>query len=212
MRACCLVVFVLIGLMSPPFVDSARAEDPDSTWESRAIAALAVGDKPALRSLAAEFRKLPAEDRSKLPLQIRDGAVEFTFRGDFPGNESPWQMLEYLACGSGKEYESLLVVSAAELKRVQALRPYFENQPKEGRGKSWSARLVWVADGKPESASLTDLLDVLEPKLRERFVNQIHVISAGLGGDLNVAADPARLPRRRLPALLLLTIEMPVGK
>jgi hypothetical protein len=71
---------------------------------------------------------------------------------------------------------------------------------------------VWVADGKPGSACLTDLLASLGPKERERFLDQVGVNRAGLGGDLNVDADPARLPRRRVPAVLLLTIQLPAKK
>jgi hypothetical protein len=212
MRTYCVLVVVLSYLVSPLVGVSARAGEPDQKWESRAVAALAAGDREALGSLAEEFRKLPPEDRGKLPLRIREGEVEFAFHGDFPGDMSPWNILEFVVSGSGKDYESLLVVSETELKRVQELQPFFAKQPREGRGKLWSARLVWVADGKPESACLTDLLAVLEPKERERFRDQVCVSEAGLGGILNVAADSARLPRRRTPALLLLTIQMPVKK
>jgi hypothetical protein len=212
MRAFSASVFVLSCLVAPLVGASARAGGPDQKWESRAITVLAVGDQKSLRSLAEEYGKLPPKDRGKLPVQIREEVVEFAFRGDFPGDTSPWTMLEYLASGSGKDYEALLVVSEPELKRIQALRPFFEKQPREGRGKLWSARLVWVEDGKPESACLTDLLAFLEAKERGRFLDQVGVNSAGLGGDLNVAADPARLPRRRVPALLLLTIQLPPRK
>jgi hypothetical protein len=206
------LVFVLSCLVAPLAGTLARAEERDQKWESRAIAALAEGDQKSLRSLTEEFQKLPPEDRGKLALQIREAAVEFAFRGDFPGDMSPWTILEYVACVSGKDYESLLVVSEPELKRVHALRPFFEKHAKDGRGKLWSARLVWVADGKPESASLTDLLAPLKPKERQRFLDQIDVNRYGLGGDLNVEADSARLPRRRVPALLLLTIQLPAKK
>jgi hypothetical protein len=211
MRALSASAFVLSCLVAPSVGASARAEGPGPNWEGRAIAALAAGDQKSLRSLAEEYRKLPPRDRAKLPVRIRDDAVEFAFRGEFPGDQSPWGMLEYLASGPGKDYEALLVVSAAEGKRVQALRAFFEKQPRKGRGQSWSARLAWVEDGKPESTCLTDLLAPLKVDERERFLDQVGVNSAGLGGDLNVAADPARLPRKRAPALLLLTIRLPRG-
>jgi hypothetical protein len=212
MRVFRVLVFVLTCPVLPLVGASALAAEPDQSWESRAIAALAAGDQKSLRSLAEEFRKLPAEDRGKLPLQIREGAVEFAYHGDFPGDRSPWTILEYLVSGPGKDHESLLVVSKPELKRVQALRAFFDKQPEQGRGKLWTARLVWVADGKPESVSLTDMIAVLKAKERGQFLDEMAVNSAGLGGTLNVEADPARLPRRRVPALLLLTIQMPARK
>jgi hypothetical protein len=190
----------------------ARAAEPDQDWEGRAVAALAAGDQKALRSLAEEYRKLSPQDRARLPVRIHEDAVEFAFRGEFRGDQTPWQMLEYMASGPGKDYESLLVVPEAEQKRVQALRPFFQKHPEKDRGRLWDARLTWVEDGKPESTSLADLLAPLKPEVRERFRDQIHVNSAGLGGDLNVEADAARLPRKRVPALLLLTIRLPAAK
>jgi hypothetical protein len=209
MRALSASAFVLCCLVALLAGASGRAEGPGPDWEGRAIAALAAGDAKALRSLAEEYRRLPPADRGKLPVRIREASVEFAFRGELPGDQSPWGMLEYLASGPGKDYESLLVVSEAERKRAQALQRFFDKQPRKGRGKLWSARLVWALEGKPESASLTDLLAPLKPEERERFRDQIEVNSAGLGGSLNVEADPARLPRKRTPALLLLTIRLP---
>jgi hypothetical protein len=208
-RALGASLFVLSCLVAPPVGTSARAGEPDRSWESRAVAALADGDQQVLRSLAEEYRRLSPQDRGKLPVHIRADAVEFAFRGYFPGNLSPWGMLEYLASGPGKDYEALLVVPEAELKRVQALRPFFRQEPKKGRGKLWSARLAWVEDGKPESVCLTDLIAFLKVQEQERFLDQIVVNSAGLGGDVNVEADAAHLPRKRVPALLLLTLRLP---
>jgi hypothetical protein len=208
MRALRVAAFALCCLVASPGA-SGRAEGPGLDWERPAIAALADGNAKALRSLAEAYRGLPPGDRAKLPVRIHEDAVEFVFRGEFPGDQSPWGMLEYLASGPGKDYESLLVVSEAELKRTQALRRLFKPRPQKGRGKLWSARLVWALDGKPESVNLTDLLAPLKPEERERFRDQIEVNSAGLGGSLNVQADPACLPRKRVPALLLLTVRLP---
>jgi hypothetical protein len=211
LRTLCASTFVL-GCLVATLGVSARAGEPDQKWESRAVAALAAGDQPSLRALAEEYRKLSAQDRGKLQVRIREDAVEFAFRGEFPGDKTPWGILEYLASVPGKDYESLLVVSEAELKRVQALGPFFEKQPPKGRGKLLSARLVWVEDGKPESISLADLLASLKAEERERFLDNLQDNNAGLGGNLNVAADDAHLPHKRVRALLLLTIRLPAEK
>jgi hypothetical protein len=203
-------VFALATLAAVQVGVPLRAADPD--WENRGIAALAAGDAKALKALAEEYRKLAPRDRAKLPVRIREDAVEFAFRGEFPGDQSPWNLLEYLASSPGKEYESLLIISDAEQRRIQALSPFFEKQPEKGRGKWLSAQLAWVEDGRPDSVSLSDLLIPLKATERERFLDQLVVASAGLGGDLNVEADSARLPRKRVPALLLVTVRLPTKK
>jgi hypothetical protein len=211
MRPLSTSAFVLSCLVAL-LVVRARSEEPAPKWEGRALAALSAGDQKTLRSLAEEYRRLPLPERSKLPVRIRAGEVEFTFRGKFPGDRTPWVLLEYLASDPGKDYESLLVVSEAELKRIQALDLFFHKQAEKGRGKLWSARLVWAEDGQPESLGLMDLLAPLKADERDRFLDQIDVNSFGLGGTMNVYADPDRLPRKRVPALLLLTIQLPPRK
>jgi hypothetical protein len=174
------------------------------------VAALEAGERKSLQSLADEFHKLPPEARRDLPVRIREESVEFAFRGEFPGDQSPWQMLEYLACGSGKDYESLLVVPEAERKRLAALRRTFGKRAGEGR-REWSARLVWADGATPQSVDLTDLLIRVPPEERARFLDGLRITGAGLGGDINVQADPATLPHRRVAALLLLTIRIAPG-
>jgi hypothetical protein len=205
LRPLCAVVFVFGGLVDPV---AARAAEPAAKWEARALAALADGDRKALRSLADEFGRLSPEARRDLSLRVREDSVEFAFRGEFPADDSPWNLLEYLVSGPANAYESLLVASAAERKRVRALGPFFRKYAGEGRGKWWSARLVWTEGGTPQSADLADMLLPVKAADRERFRDGIAVNDAGLGGSMNVQADPASLPRKRVSALLLLTLRI----
>jgi hypothetical protein len=198
--------FALICLVAP--AGATQPPDPAPKWEARAVAALAASDQKGLAALAAEYRQLTLEARRELPLRVRDDSVEFTFRGEYPADKTPWQMLEYLVCDAGRDYETLLVAPEAELRRVQALRPVFEKWGVDGRRRWWSARLVWAEDGVPRSVDLADLLILLDPKERDRFRDQLEVNSVGLGGSMNVEADPATLPRRRVPAVLLLTLRL----
>jgi hypothetical protein len=198
-----VVVFAWLG---------ARAAEPGPTWEARALAAIGEGDVKALGSLADEFRRLPPGVRRDLPLRVGEDSVTFAFRGEFPADKNPGQMLEYLVSGPEKDYESLLVVSAAEQKRVQTLRPFFEKHAGDGRRQWWSARLVWAEGGMPRSADLADLLLLIKPAERNRFRDGITVNNNGLGGDMNVEADPASLPRQRVPALVLLTVRLTPAK
>src|SRR5262249_9531905 len=128
---------------------------------------------------------------------------------EFPGDRFRAPMLEYLVSGPAKDYESLLVVSAAEQARVQALRALFQKRAGEGWREAWSAQLLWVEGGSPRALDLRDLLSGLAPKVRGQFLDHLGVNRNGLGGTTNVRADAGLLPRTRVPARLLLTIRMP---
>jgi hypothetical protein len=205
-RALDLMVCALVWLQAP--AEAAPPAESAQKWEARVLAALEAGDQKALRALVAEFCKLAPEVRRDLSLRVQQDSVEFAFRGEFPGDQTPWGLLEYLVSAPGKDYESLLVVGAAESKRVQALKPVFDKRAGEGRRKWWSARLVWTEGEKPNSVDLTDLLTLLEPKERDRFLDELSIVEAGLGGTINVNADAASLPRKRVPAVLLLTLRV----
>jgi len=202
-------MFALTFLVAPVCVASTSAGELATKFEARVLKALEDKDWTALRSLAAEFRKLSSEARRELPLRLREDSVEFAFRGSFPGDKVPGQILEYLVSGSDKDYESLLVVPAPELDRVQALRPFFEKRAGEGRRKWWSAQLIWTEGDAPQSIDLGDLLIHLSEKDRGQFLDQLGVNRFGLGGNTNVEADSGYLPRKRVPARLLLTIRIP---
>jgi hypothetical protein len=203
MRCAAVLLFALVVSAA-----LSGAAGPASELEARARKALETGDVAALRILAADLGKLTPEARRTLPLRVREGAVEFAFRGEFVGDQFSPEMLEYLISGRGKDYEALLVAPAAELARVQSLRPFFDTRAGAGRRKWWSARLVWADGGTPHSADLADLLVGLGAKERERFLDQLGVNAAGLGGDKNVQSEPGSLPRKRVPALLLLTLRL----
>jgi hypothetical protein len=196
---------VFVGLAA---LGGVRGAEPDGKWEDRAIAVLESGDAKALRALAAEFWQVKPEDRQKLPVRIREDSVEFSFRGEFPGDKEPWVMLEYLVSGAGKDYETLLVVADAELKRTEPLRKVFAKRPVKGRGKTWSARLVWTDGETPQSVDLTDLLQKLKPAERDYFLDHLAYNGTGIGNGANVVADSAGLPRRRVPALLQFTFRV----
>jgi hypothetical protein len=208
MRLLNVPMFALASLVAPVGVAASSADEPAPKFEARALKALEDGDRAALRSLAAELEKLSSEGRRKLPLRIREDTVEFAFRGQFAGDKFSAEMLEYLISGANKDYESLLVAPAVELERVQALRPFFHKHAGEDRRQWWSARLVWTEGDTPQSADLNDLLIHLGPKERAQFLDQLGVNSAGLGGTTNVHADAGSLPRKRVPALLLLTLRL----
>jgi hypothetical protein len=207
MRLLAVSVFALVVLSTSVCVAPARS-DAGPKFEARIRKALEAKDPAELRSLAAEYRKLSAQARRDMPLRVRDDSVEFNFRGEFAGDKFRPGMLEYLVSGSAKDYESLLVVSEGELERVQALRTFFEKREGKGRHKWWSAQLIWVESETPQAIDLEDLLLHLKPSDRVQFLDRIGITDAGLGGTTNVNADSGLLPRKQVPARLLLTIRM----
>jgi hypothetical protein len=209
MRLLGVPLFALTLLVAPVCEAPVRGGEPAPKIEARALETLEKGDRAALRSLAAEFGKLPAEARRDLPLRVREDSVEFAFRGEFRGDQFSAEMLEYLVSGPGKDYESLLVVPAAELERVQTLRRFFEKRAGEGRRMWWTAQLIWTEEAAPRAIDLRDLLIHLGKKERDQFLDQLHVNSAGLGGSMNVNSEAGVLPRTRVPGRLLLTIRIP---
>lgn len=209
MRLLGVPMFALMFVVAPVYVASSSGDEIATKFEARVLKALEEQDRAAIRSLAAEFRKLSSETRRELPLRLREDSVELAFRGSFPGDKFQAQILEYLVSGSEKDYESLLVVPAPELERVQALRPFFDKRAGEGRRKWWSAQLVWTEGDAPQSIDLVDLLIHLGEKERGQFLDQLGVKRFGLGGIINVKADAGYLPRKRVPARLLLTIWIP---
>lgn len=191
-------------------------ESPAAEWERRAVRALVGTDAKALPALAAEFQKLPAEARRGLPVAVREDAVELTYRGEVPLGES-LAFLEFLIAGEDKGYETLLVAPERELKRLPALRPFFDAHTGEGRRLWWQARLSWVEDEKPRSVDLTDVLGSLSQKERAAFLDGQEVDKRGyLGGEdttgMNVKADLALLPRKSGPAVLQLTLRRTAPK
>src|SRR5262249_1769640 len=162
--------------------------------------------------LAAGFRKLPAKSRGELPLRVREDAVEFTFRGEFPGDKFPWVMLEYLISPGERDYECLLVASDAELKRADVLGPFFKKHAGVGRfvrrrggvggHTGGGARVVWSEGGSPHSADLTGFLVGVAPKDATEFLDGLSASRNGVGGSINLAVDSASLPHRRVPATL----------
>lgn len=193
---------LLVGILG---AGGGWTEEPD--WENRAVAALAAGDAPELRTLATEYRQLPPETRRALPLRIRPQSVEFSYRGEFPGDQEPWNFLEYLVAAESKGYEALLVASENELTRIQLLRPLFEPRA-DGTQCAWSARLVWIEDASPQSVGLGDLVFAVDRQQLTDFRNRLAVREAGLGSTVNLVADPGSLPGRRVPALVQLTVRL----
>src|SRR5262249_7715175 len=199
MRLLGVSMFALNMLMASVCVAFASDDEPASSFEARSLKTLEAKDRAALRTLAAEFRKLSPEARRQLPLRIRNDSVELAFRGEFAGDKFRPEMLEYLVSSSAKDYESLLVIPATELERVQALRPICEKHAGEGRRQWWSAQLIWIEDDKPQAIGLSDLLVHLESRDQVQFLDQIGITSAGLGGTTNVRAESGLLPSKRVP-------------
>ncbi|HVJ80955.1 MAG TPA: hypothetical protein VNC50_07770, partial [Planctomycetia bacterium] len=154
------------------------------------------------------FEALPAETRAKLPYRVRKDEVEFSFRGELCGDQFSPEMLEYVIAGPGKEYETLLTADAKEQRRLQPLKPYFTKHAGAGRGKRWSAQLIWVDGKEIGSLQLADMLARIDAMERTQFLDELEVNEQGLGGTKNLDAGRGALPAKRLPAKVVLTLKL----
>lgn len=177
--------------------------------ELRALLALRAGKPQALEALAEVIRGLDEATRRDLTVRVRPGAVEFRFRGDFPGNEFRPEMLEYVIAPAGeRDYETLLAVGppeAARLKRLaEALPPGAKTPPLQ-------VVLTWSEGERPRAEDLRDIIRLETPQNRRDFLARLEFMSSGLGA-FNVKADTATLPSKRMPAEVLIAVPMPGGK
>ena len=197
------IALLVVGIALPPTIAA------DSNLEAEAQKALAAGDAEALRRLAAEYRQVAPEARRALPVRIREDAVEFVFRGEFHGDQYLPDGQEYLVATSGKAYETLVVVGPDEAGRLQGLRQVFADRSNKGRGKTWSARLVWADGDMPHAIEYSDLLVRMKPDDRAAYLDGIAIgTTPSLGSGTNVPVDPGVLPTKRVPARLYLTVQL----
>lgn len=204
------VLVVLVGTFTS--LAAAEGKEP-SDVESRALRALGDGDAAALADLATEVGRLDVDMRRRLPLRIRADAIEFRFRGEYPGGEFNPEMFEYAICRvKEKEYESLLAVQRDEFARLQKLGEALARLAKSGRKPALDVRFVWTEGGRTQVERLHDVLRLETPARRDEFLHSLAVIESGLGTTTNLKADPATLPSKRIPAEVHVGVRLPASE
>ena len=176
--------------------------------EAGVLRAISTGSLNRLQAAAEDVRDLKPAQRTQLPLRIRPDRVEFRFRGEYPGGESVHEMLEYVISNRDKDYESLLVAGREELDRLKKLGQALAALKKAGKQASLEYRLVWVDKGQARVEDLQSIVGLLEEAKRNEFLAQLGFNEYGVGGQMNVKADPAVLPARHTAAELLLTVRL----
>lgn len=209
MTVCALLVSGVFVLGSLPAIPAPSADD----IEARVLRALE-GEKEDLWSaVSAEIHALSEAERRKLAVRVREGMVEFHFRGRFPGQEFSPSGLEYVVGPPGKEYETVLVVKDEELARLQRLGKSFERFMRSRKVSPVEVTLAWEEAGEVHVENLRDILGLATPSAREEFLNGMRFTESGLGKD-NVRGDPSRLPKRAGMARVIVGIRLgkPVGE
>jgi hypothetical protein len=181
----------------------------EATLEERALMALRDNDAEALEKLAKEVAGLDAEARRDLPVRVRADGVEFRFRGTFPAKDFSPEMFEYVIARAGeKDYEATLAVGKGEMARLQQLGRVLEQLKGKGKARALEIKLAWAEKDQGRVEDLGDLLRLEAAGKRNEFVKQLEINEYGLGGTLNVKADPEALPRERVPAMVLITVRL----
>jgi hypothetical protein len=200
----------VLSLSAPILALTHKPEEraAESVIETRVLRAISTGSLHRLQAAAEDVRDLKPAERAQLPFRIRPEAVEFRFRGEYPGGESVHEMLEYVISNRDKDYESLLVAGREELDRLKKLGQALAALKKAGKQASLEYRLVWVDKDQAHVEDLQSIVGLLQDAKRNEFLAQIGFNEYGLGGEMNVKADPALLPTRRTAAELLLTVRL----
>jgi len=187
----------------------AKSGPADATLEERALQALRDDDADALKAVAKDLAGLDAEKRRELPVRVRADGVEFRFQGTFPAKDFSPEMFEYVIARAGeKDYEATLAVGKAELARLQRLGRVLDHFKGKGKAKALEIKLAWAEKDKARVEDLGDLLRLESADKRGEFLKQLEINEYGLGGTLNVKADPEALPRERVPATVRITVRL----
>ena len=198
-----LLFLCLVAAFWTPAV--ARAAEP-ATLESRVIRAV-IDNRPKLvAALVEELQALPAGERGKLPFRIYRESFEMRFDGVLSTAFSP-DFLEYLVSARQKDYESLVVVGEADIARLTSAQKLFEAR-KDG-SPIYRFQLAWSEDGQARVENIRDIIAVADPMLQRRFLSELRIMEAGLGGELNLKSDTSRLPKRDSKVTGIITFELP---
>jgi hypothetical protein len=179
--------------------------------EARLLKALGDLNKETIGELAKEVGRLEEEDRRLLPFRVRTGSVEFRFSGECPGHP---EYVEFVVSSKNRDYESLLVLSKAELQRSEQVWKVVERLAKAGELKSVAYKkflgvsprepalqlnLVFVVKGQARSENLDNLL-----LKKEGAYLDWEEDGARLNGDRKL--DRALVPPMRQPAQLIVIV------
>lgn len=174
--------------------------------ERKTLALLAEQDLAGLKKQATAISELKFADRQALPVRIRPSAVEFRFRGVFPGPAI--SNIEYVISKAGdKDHETMLAVNPAELKRLHELRDALNKLVADGYVIRLDVRMLWNDQGRTHSEDLEDILALAPDKDRDSFGRKLLIDESGMGA-FNIIHDPLSLPAGRQSAEVHVTVRV----
>jgi|GEM_PF-3930171 len=174
--------------------------------ERKTLTLLAEQDLEGLKKQATAISELKFADRQALPVRIRPSAVEFRFRGVFPGPAI--SNIEYVISKAGdKDHETMLAVNPAELKRLHELRNALNKLVGDGHVIRLDVRMLWNDQGRTHSEDLEDILALAPDKDRTTFTRQLLIDDSGMGA-FNIVHDPLALPPVKQSAEVHVTVRV----
>lgn len=174
--------------------------------ERKTLTLLAEQDQEGLKKLAATISGMNFNERQALPVRVRPSAVEFRFRGNFPGPAIA--NIEYVISKAGdKDHETMLAVSPTELKRLHQLRDALNKLVANGHVIRLDVRMLWNDQGRTHSEDLEDILALAPDKDRNTFTRQLLIDESGMGA-FNIIHDPLALPAGRQAAEVHVTVRV----
>src|SRR5262249_4003827 len=178
---------------------------PARDIEARTLSALQERDAKAVRAVALAINSLGDAERRRLPIRIRTDAVEFRFRGDFPGKELAGPYIEFLLSHPDRAYESLFLIDKTENERLQRLGKAVRDLSKAEKHVALTFKLAWADKGGAHVEDVEDILRLVDAQAREAALRALAIGPDGLRID-NVKIDPAALPLVRQPSQMLIII------
>src|SRR5262249_28756352 len=137
--------------------------------------------------------------------RIRTDAVEFRFRGDFPGKELAGPYIEFLLSGADQAYESLFLIDKKENERLQRVWKTVRNLSEADKRVALTFKLAWADKGGAYVEDVEDILRTVDAETRDAALRGLAIEADGLRID-NVKIDPATVPAVRQPAQMLIVI------
>jgi hypothetical protein len=206
MRLSSIVVAILFAAWSTGFSVAAEPAAQRAELEQMALETLVAQKVEGFQTLADRIAGLGMTERLEIPLRVRSRAVEFRFRGEFPGPAIA--NIEYIISRAGeKDHETLLAVKSGELKRLHQLRDALDKLARAGHRIRMDVRLVWSQDGKPHAEDLEDILALNAAYTRSWFARELQINDSGLGS-FNATHDPAAIPAKAGPAEVHITVRV----
>lgn len=179
-----------------------------ATVEAEILRAMGGNMGAGFAELRRQIQALDPAARRSLAVSVRPGVYQWRFHGEHPADAFQLGIFEYVVSSEIKNYESLLVVEGPELKRLQRFGEAFDRARRRHPTAQVDVQFSWAEGGRVRSVDLWEILATHEAAQVEEFIKRLDSSPDGLGA-INLAADPAALPKKNTPAQVVITLRLP---